>query len=213
MKQLQKMMCSLLLCTLFFHLWVFAEQAPQYAAAEELNKLSVMIGDETGDLMLTKAVTRAEMAAMICRIAGFEPFAENAGVGIDFSDVTENHWAAGYIQLAKQNGIINGYPDGSFLPDAEVSYVEVVQMLISALGYSPKAEAMGSYPNSVIMIANELGMTADLVILTEKPAIRSDVALLVYRSLDIPLLEQVSFGAVPKYQVMENVTLRNRILK
>lgn len=192
------------------HTLCFAEKSPQHLAAEELNKLSVMVGDETGDLMLSKTVTRAEMAAIICRISGLEQAAKDAKSEASvFSDVPGDHWAAGYIQLAQQNGIINGYPDGTFLPEQEVSYAETVKMLIAVLGYLPKSEATGAYPHGVFMVANELGMTADLVILGEKPAIRSDIALLVYRAMDIPLLMQVTFGPDPEYQVMGNRTLRN----
>ena len=90
-----------------------------------------------------------------------------------------------------------------------MSYAETIKMLIAVLGYLPKADAMGGDPHGVLMIANELGITTDLVIQTAKPAIRSDVALLVSRSLDIPLLMQVTFGPDPEYQVMENHTLRN----
>lgn len=211
MRRQFKQFITLTLCmALFCHTLCFAELSPQHQAAEELNKLSVMVGDETGDLKLDKTITRAEMAAIICRISGMEQSAKEVKAGASvFSDVPKDHWAAGYIQLAQQNGIINGYPDGSFMPEQEVSYAETVKMLIAVLGYLPKADAMGAYPHGIFMVANELGMTTDLVILSEKPAIRSDIALLVYRAMDIPLLMQVTFGPDPEYQVMGNRTLRN----
>lgn len=38
-----------------------------------------------------------------------------------FSDVPEDHWAAGPIQEAAEAGVISGYGDGSFRPQAEVT--------------------------------------------------------------------------------------------
>lgn len=210
MKTVKQIVCLMLICMVCFSMGASAEKSPQHLAAEELNRLCIMVGDETGDLMLGKAVTRAEMTAIICRISGLEEVAKNAQVATTaFSDVSGSHWAAGYIQLAYQNGMINGYPDGTFLPEQQVSYAETIKMLIAVLGYLPKAEAKEAYPHGVLMVANELDLTSDLVIPSEKPAIRSDVALLVYRSLDIPLLLQVGFGANLEYQVMENKTLRS----
>lgn len=211
MKQLKQTICLVLSIALFFSVLAFAEKTPQQLAAEELNKLSVMVGDETGDLMLGKAVTRAEMVAIICRLSGLEQAAKEAMAATSlFSDVPKEHWAAGYIQLAKQNGIINGYPDGSFLPESQVSYAEVIKMLIAVLGYLPKADTLAGYPDGIMMVATELGLTTDLVVMTAKPAIRSDIALLTYRSLDIPLMMQISYGADAQYQIMENITLRSQ---
>ncbi|MBP3447425.1 MAG: S-layer homology domain-containing protein [Clostridia bacterium] len=210
MKLLKRVVCLMLLSALVCSALAFAEQTPQQLATEELNKLSVMVGNEAGDLMLQKPVTRAEMATILCRLSGLEQAAKDAGItSSPFSDVPTDHWASGYIQVCKQNGVINGYPDGTFLPEQEISYAEVLKMLVAVLGYLPKAESKGEYPHGVLMMANELGITNDLVLLAEKPAIRSDVALFSYRALDIPLLMQVSFGEDAQYQVMEGVTLRS----
>lgn len=41
-----------------------------------------------------------------------------------FSDVAKSHWAANYIGYMQQFGIITGYADGSFRPDASVTRAE-----------------------------------------------------------------------------------------
>lgn len=61
-------------------------------------------------------------------------FSENP---YDFSD-TAGHWAQGEIKAASSNRHangdrwVNGYPDGSFRPDAEVTRAEFVKMLLAA---------------------------------------------------------------------------------
>lgn len=51
-----------------------------------------------------------------------------------FPDVSANHWAAAQIKELSQSGVIIGYPDGSFKPDANVTRAEFASMAIRALG-------------------------------------------------------------------------------
>jgi len=51
-----------------------------------------------------------------------------------FPDVAANHWAAAQIKELSQSGVIVGYPDGTFKPDANVSRAEFASMAIRALG-------------------------------------------------------------------------------
>ncbi|WFB61580.1 DNRLRE domain-containing protein [Paenibacillus sp. BR1-192] len=50
-----------------------------------------------------------------------------------------NHWASAWIEQAVQQGIVKGYPDGSFRPDAELTRVEFAVMLARALAL-PQAQ-------------------------------------------------------------------------
>ena len=50
----------------------------------------------------------------------------------EFSDVG-NHWAAGEIQYGVDNGIISGYPDGTFRPNETISRAGFVKMLVSSI--------------------------------------------------------------------------------
>lgn len=51
-----------------------------------------------------------------------------------FPDVAENHWAAAQIKELSEKGVIVGYPDGTFKPDANVTRAEFASMAIRALG-------------------------------------------------------------------------------
>lgn len=54
-----------------------------------------------------------------------------------FDDVSENHWALPYITNLVQEGVVNGYEDGTFRPDAPVTRAELVKMALSAAGIEP----------------------------------------------------------------------------
>lgn len=51
-----------------------------------------------------------------------------------FPDVSADHWAAAQIKELSEKGVIIGYPDGTFKPDANVTRAEFASMAIRALG-------------------------------------------------------------------------------
>lgn len=53
---------------------------------------------------------------------------------IAFPDVSDDYWAASQINLLSEQGVIVGYPDGTFKPDANVTRAEFAAMAIRALG-------------------------------------------------------------------------------
>ncbi len=51
-----------------------------------------------------------------------------------FPDVSDEHWAASQIKILSEQGVIVGYPDGTFKPDDNVTRAEFASMAIKALG-------------------------------------------------------------------------------
>jgi len=71
------------------------------------------------------STTRAMIAMMLYRIAGCpEVTAENT-----FSDVSEGKWYYDAVIWASENGIVNGYGDGTFGPDNTINREQMVCML------------------------------------------------------------------------------------
>lgn len=56
------------------------------------------------------------------------------GTANAFPDVSDSHWAAPQIKLLSEQGVIVGYPDGTFQPDENVTRAEFASMAIKALG-------------------------------------------------------------------------------
>lgn len=57
----------------------------------------------------------------------------DAGKTKDFPDVPENHWAYEYIRVLAGNGLIQGYPDGTFGGDRSMTRYEFAALLYRAL--------------------------------------------------------------------------------
>ena len=127
-------------------------------AIEVLKKAGFISGysADSEDFKVEKNVKRSEFASMIVRAKGLEASAKSlATVPTGFKDVPTNHWANGYIAVAKQQGFVNGYTDGTFRPDRQISYQDMATMLTIALG---QAEVGTVYPAGYIVKAQQLGL-------------------------------------------------------
>ncbi|MBM7569246.1 CehA/McbA family metallohydrolase [Paenibacillus sacheonensis] len=58
-----------------------------------------------------------------------------------FSDVKDS-WAKNYIQQAVDNGLIKGFPDGSFKPNQAITRAEFLAVLVKAMGYQASVQTL-----------------------------------------------------------------------
>lgn len=68
-----------------------------------------------------RSITRAEMAAILTRLAG----QTEKRAGQTYKDVDAAHWAKESIARATKAGLMDGYPDGSFKPDQTMTRAEM----------------------------------------------------------------------------------------
>lgn len=156
--------------------------APYAEAVETLYDMGIFNGDKNGNFNPDSTITRAESAAVICRLMGAEDEAKTMTKQV-FDDVPASHWAVGYVAKATELGIINGYGNGKFGPSDPVTYEQIVKMLVCAWGWGELAQEQGGYPNGYLQIAEEFNITTGISQRPKEVASRSVVAILVYNSL------------------------------
>lgn len=82
----------------------------------------------------TSGVTRVEFAVMMIRALGLADQAEVVkGSATGYKDVPSSHWASGFVIIAKEKGIITGYPDETFRPSSLIRRDEITSVLVRAL--------------------------------------------------------------------------------
>lgn len=170
-------------------------------AVELLSALNIIKGDDLGNFNPENTITRAEAAAVVCRALGLENSAAGAKGITAFTDVPADHWATGYINLATQNGVINGHGDGTFGPEDPVTYDQMVKMLVCALGFEPMAAQKGGFPTGYLVVANNYKMTAGVTATAEAP--RKTVAQLTANALSTPKMDQTSYGVNAEWEVLD----------
>ena len=101
-----------------------------------LEKAGVIVDTAKGGAFRpNEAITRAELAAMLAQFSDAKPVK-----GVKFSDVPAEHWAYEAIAIAAKMGWIEGYPDGTFRPDATITRAEMMTLVNRALERVPSDE-------------------------------------------------------------------------
>ena len=103
-------------------------------AVSTLSNAGILNGYEDGTFQPDGNITRAEFATITAR------FFEATYDGEDlFSDIA-GHWAADYINQAANAGIVDGYPDGTFRPQQNITRAEAMTMVNRTIDRHPDAE-------------------------------------------------------------------------
>lgn len=101
-----------------------------------LEKAGVIVDTAKGGAFRpNEAITRAELAAMLAQFSDAKPVK-----GVKFSDVPAEHWAYEAIAIAAKMGWIEGYPNGTFRPDATITRAEMMTLVNRALERVPSDE-------------------------------------------------------------------------
>ena len=173
------------------------------AQAERLSSLGIMNGDPDGNMRLNDNITRAEAAKMLCIAKTTQDVIDSSEITESFKDVPESHWAYRHICYAKKNGIVNGDENGNFNPEANITNAEIAKMVVSLLGYSVFADNNGGYPIGYMLAATRFGVTDGLTLVTDSPAIRNDVGIMINNALDIPLMVNTSENGEKEFSIMD----------
>jgi arabinogalactan endo-1,4-beta-galactosidase len=98
---------------------------------------SYVNGYPDGTFRPSQAVTRAEMASILSRVAGDEDNAE----AVSFSDGASFGWATDAIANVSSLGLMTGYEDGSFQPSKAITRAEMATIVARWLGLEGDASA------------------------------------------------------------------------
>ena len=110
-------------------------------AVSVISACGIIDGYTDGSFNPTGTLTRGAAAKIICNmILGPTTADALSADAAPFKDVPANHVFAGYIAYCAQQGIINGYADGTFKPAGTVTGYQFMKMLLGALGYEGKYE-------------------------------------------------------------------------
>jgi uncharacterized secreted protein with C-terminal beta-propeller domain len=97
-------------------------------AIDYLKTAGVISGYPDGSYMPQNEINRAEFTKIVVGAIYTDVKGSNC-----FPDVKED-WYAPYVCTAKEKGIIEGYPDGNFKPDAKIKFSEASKIIANTLG-------------------------------------------------------------------------------
>jgi uncharacterized secreted protein with C-terminal beta-propeller domain len=125
-----------------------SSKTPYSRAINALQEQGVVEGYGDGSFKAAARINRAEFLKIVLESRGDIADLKNC-----FPDVKEQ-WFANYVCTAQSEGIVAGYPNGSFKPEQEINFVEASKILALAYGqtieqnspdwYEPYARALES---------------------------------------------------------------------
>ncbi len=102
-----------------------------------LEKYDIINGYTDGTFRPEANVTRAEFVTMAVRYYAVFNEVKKTGYTVKYTDVSANYWAYNDIAFAKNIGWLNGYADGTFKGDNNITRAEVVTVTNHATGRTP----------------------------------------------------------------------------
>ena len=105
--------------------------------ADVLKRINIFKGDETG-YNLPGKLRRSEAAAFVVRLMGKESYVlsnKNNFSVTALSDVSKDDWFSPYVSFCYTNGIIKGFPGGTFEPNSYITEKAFAQLILGVMGY------------------------------------------------------------------------------
>lgn len=88
-----------------------------------------LLGYEDGTVRPNGSISRAEVATVLFRLLKDDVRAQNLTKDNAYSDVSDTAWYAAAVSTLSKMGVISGYPDGTFRPNAPITRAEFAAMI------------------------------------------------------------------------------------
>ena len=133
-------------------------------------------------------ITRAEITTIITKLNHLELVTDNRS---QFNDIS-THWAKAYINTLANAGFVSGYGTGEFRPNNDITYGEIVTMLLNSLGYKDEVNSLPlkwpkNYINmgGILQLFDDWGGSTHTKNFSSTQVTRGEAAILIYNSMNI----------------------------
>lgn len=160
-----------------------AEDYPYFEAINYITQNGIVEGYNDGTYRPESPINRAEFTKILVEAKlGLNPvsYADNC-----FADVEGEDWYASYVCYAKLNGIIEGYPEGIFVPEQNINVAEATKILVKVFEIEEIAQPVGTDWYSVYietMMQNNY-LAPSLQYVTDKVT-RAEMAEMIWRVME-----------------------------
>lgn len=155
-------------------------KAEQEAAAAYLREAGIMLGNESGDMMLDQGLTRAQMAALLTRVVANPEHVEADSAfyrsQCKFHDVPE--WAKVYVGYCAANYLVAGYGNGLYGPNDPVTSAAACTVMLRCL---EDVDVEWDY-RAACQTAVLLGLASEETVADDEIT-RGNMAILIYRTM------------------------------
>jgi hypothetical protein len=131
------------------------------SATTLLASMGIISADSSGNYNLSNTVSRAEFAKMLVMASSYKDLVDTSAKSSPYKDVPSGNWSAPYIRIAVSSGIMSGYSDGTFRPDATVTLEQGVNSALKLLGYTA-SDFTGAFPAAQMNVYYSNGLSKNI---------------------------------------------------
>ena len=166
---------------------------PSQPALNTEDHVAYIIGYDDGTVKPTNNITRAEVATIFFRLLTDDSRAEFWSQTNSYSDVSSNNWFNNAVSTLSNAGIISGYPDGTFKPNAPITRAEfaAIATRFSDASYTGRCTftdvPADHWAANAIALAQDLGWIngySDGTFKPNQPITRAEAMTLINRVLE-----------------------------
>ncbi len=157
---------------------------PNAAAIAYLKDQDLVSGYPDGTFKADQPINRAEFTKIIMNgYNGLDVVPKQCGstngMYLPFSDVHQGDWFAFRVCLAVEASIVQGYPDGTFRPSANINFVEAAKIIAHSFKL-PFAHTDIWFEGSVRALADSNAIPTSIARF-DQPITRGEMAEMIYR--------------------------------
>ncbi|MBQ4092130.1 MAG: S-layer homology domain-containing protein, partial [Firmicutes bacterium] len=118
--------------------------------------LGLVNGYPDGRFLPDHKISRAEFVTILAQDSG-DAITEDTIRAEEFPDVAKDHWARLFILWGREHNILNGYDDGSFRPDNNISRQEMASLLFRYITHYRNSEIIENTPKTTFADDDKIG--------------------------------------------------------
>ena len=106
-----------------------------FDAISYVREEEIVSGYSDGNYKPDNSINRAEFTKIIVGAVYTPEEIESCIFEAEFPDVATDQWFAPYVCMASNEGVIGGYPDGTFKPGNKINFAEASKIIVKGFGY------------------------------------------------------------------------------
>lgn len=150
-----------------------------FPAIDYVRTEGIVNGYDDGTYRSEDDINRAEFTKIIIEATYEDSEIENCTPTKIFSDLSSDDWYEKYVCVAANNGIIDGYDDGTFKGGDEINFVEAAKIIVTGFDYS--YEEGGAWYEGYVQVLQDGNYIPPAITSLNKLITRGEMAEMIYR--------------------------------
>ncbi len=161
-----------------------------------LKSQGIVTGYADGTFRPDQQITRAEFLKIVLETADkIDPNTEDKNC---FDD-TKDHWGEFYICLAKREGFIDGYDDGSFKPENPINFAEASKIIVNVMGLEQGDSDEDLWYAPYVASLDDADVIPPSIDAFDRKITRAEMSEMVWRVKEDPdYLESISYNGIER---------------